>query len=202
MTRNFERSVTTSVVAALRPHSILALHARAVAMIMSRKCTRNFAGSLGATCAEGRMARPFSQQLWSTKRISVCPDDRRTVSRAERIFSVSPPAMRQILVQHYRRSNTWKRGAGSLHIPVSDDLESSGPQTENLDDLDQALTRLEAEAPELSQIVELRFFGGLTVEETAEFLSVSTPTVKRRWALARAWLHRELRPDRQLPKTV
>ena len=61
-------------------------------------------------------------------------------------------------------------------------------------DLDAALNRLEAEAPELSRIVELRFFGGLSVEECAGFLAISTATVNRHWRLARAWLHRELNP--------
>jgi RNA polymerase sigma-70 factor (ECF subfamily) len=110
-------------------------------------------------------------------------------------------AMRQILVQHYRRSNTWKRGAGSVRIPLTDDLAADDAQAENLDELDRALTKLEGEAPELSQLVELRFFGGLTIEETAEFLSLSTPTVKRRWAIARAWLYRELRTGSQPGQT-
>jgi DNA-directed RNA polymerase specialized sigma24 family protein len=70
-------------------------------------------------------------------------------------------------------------------------LPASGPTIE-VEALDEALTRLELERPELARIVELRFFGGLTVEETADVLQSSPATVKRRWTLAKAWLVREL----------
>lgn len=106
-------------------------------------------------------------------------------------LSVAARAMRQVLVKSYRRSISLKRDAG-IRIQLWD---SDGAQSGEVeyDALEEALVRLEAEAPELSRIVELRFFGGLSVEEAAEVLSISPATVKRHWRLARLWLFRELK---------
>jgi RNA polymerase sigma factor (TIGR02999 family) len=107
-------------------------------------------------------------------------------------LGVAALAMRQVLAQHYRRGSTLKRGARARKLDFPDDLAAAGPDALDFGDLEEALARLEAEAPELSRVVELRFFGGLSVEECAEFLGISTATVKRRWRLARVWLYREL----------
>ena len=107
-------------------------------------------------------------------------------------LGVAALAMRQVLAQHYRRGSAQKRGAHARKLEFPDDLAARSLESHAFGDLEEALTRLEAEAPELSRVVELRFFGGLTVEECAEFLSISTATVKRRWRLARVWLYREL----------
>lgn len=103
-------------------------------------------------------------------------------------FRVAAKMMRRVLVDHYRGRHAQKRGDGVARITLVDDLASAGPQSVDLLELDAALERLAALDPQQATIVELRFFAGLTVEETAAALGISTPTVKRHWALARAWL--------------
>lgn len=94
-------------------------------------------------------------------------------------------AMRQILAQQARRRNASKRTP--QWAPASEDGASW-----DYDALDQALERLQAEAPELCRVVELRYYTGMSVEETASYLELSPRTVKRHWVLAKAWLNREL----------
>jgi RNA polymerase sigma factor (TIGR02999 family) len=106
-------------------------------------------------------------------------------------FAVSAQLMRRILVDHARRHNL-KRGGGVQHVALEDAAVIGGDQDENLvalDDAMQALARIDSRK---AQVVELRFFGGLTVEETAEVLKVSPVTVMRDWNTARAWLYREM----------
>lgn len=106
-------------------------------------------------------------------------------------FAVSAQLMRRILVDHSRRHNL-KRGAGIQHVPLLDTAVISGkrdPDLIALDDAMQALARIDARK---ARVVELRFFGGLTTEETAEVLKVSTVTVLRDWSTAKAWLYREM----------
>jgi RNA polymerase sigma factor (TIGR02999 family) len=110
-------------------------------------------------------------------------------------FGVAAQVMRRILVDHARRDGRAKRGGGVPHLVLDDvDPPSASAPVDPIDAyaLDQALTRLEAFDPNQGRIVELRYFGGLTIEETALVMRVSTATVKRDWAVARAWLYREL----------
>lgn len=103
--------------------------------------------------------------------------------------------MRRILVDHARRELREKHGGGAIHVELSDALSRPGePSLDVLDAvaLDAALQKLEALDPDQGRIVELRFFGGLTVEETAAALGISPATVKREWAVAKGWLYREL----------
>jgi RNA polymerase sigma factor (TIGR02999 family) len=102
--------------------------------------------------------------------------------------------MRQILVDYARGRQRDKRGGkDQQRVPLQEDLAVVDPaDCRRWEALDQALERLAALDPRQSQIVELRHFGGLTVEETAEVLHISPKTVKRDWSLARAWLRREL----------
>jgi RNA polymerase sigma-70 factor (ECF subfamily) len=110
-------------------------------------------------------------------------------------FGVAAQAMRRILVDHARAHQASKRGGGRAPVPL-DEVEIGTPQRpEDVALLDEALTRLEKLDPQQGRIVELRFFAGLTVEETGEVLGVSATTVKREWSLARAWLHREMRKE-------
>jgi RNA polymerase sigma-70 factor (ECF subfamily) len=106
-------------------------------------------------------------------------------------FAVSAQFMRRILVDHARRRNL-KRGSGFQHISL-DEVASFGPERDAdlvmLDDAMLALARFDSRK---AQVVELRFFGGLSVEETAEVLNISPITVMRDWNTARAWLYREL----------
>ena len=106
-------------------------------------------------------------------------------------FGVCAQLMRRILVDFGRRRHYLKRGGGERPINLSEDLVI-GEQTTNLVALDDALNALAAVDPRKVRVVELRFFSGLTVEETAEVLNVSIDTVVRDWRLAKVWLHREL----------
>lgn len=105
-------------------------------------------------------------------------------------FAVSAQLMRRILVEHARRHNL-KRGDGIQHIPF-DEAAVVGDEATDLVALDDALNSLARLDPRKVQVVEMRFFGGLSVEETAEVLKISTVTVKRDWRAARIWLYREL----------
>jgi len=106
-------------------------------------------------------------------------------------FAVSAQLMRRILVEHARRRNQ-KRGGGVPHISLDETAVIGGPQDTDLVTLDDALNTLSKLDPRKVQIVEMRFFGGLSVEETAEVLKVSPITIKRDWRAARMWLYREL----------
>jgi RNA polymerase sigma factor (TIGR02999 family) len=110
-------------------------------------------------------------------------------------FAVTAQVMRHILVDLARQRRAQKRGGGQKlaldeALGVPDEAE-----TVNLVALDEALDRLAAVDARQSRIIELRYFGGLSMEETAEVLGISTSTVKREWRMARAWLHREIRRD-------
>ena len=109
-------------------------------------------------------------------------------------FGVAAQLMRRLLVDHARGRNRRKRGGGLLMVPLEENDVAGPAPDDGLDlvALDDALERLAALSPQQARVVELRYFGGLSIEETAEVLGVSTMTVKRGWAMARAWLHREL----------
>jgi len=108
-------------------------------------------------------------------------------------FAIASQLMRQILVDYARRHRANKRGAGVCLLTL--DRSVALPQTRNVDvvALDRALNNLARFDPQQSRIVELRFFGGLSIDETSEVLGVSPATVKRDWATARVWLHREIK---------
>jgi RNA polymerase sigma factor (TIGR02999 family) len=105
---------------------------------------------------------------------------------------IAARSMRQILVERARARGAQKRWAGLDRVSLSDALAVAADQESMLPALDEALERLEQLDAEQARIVELRFFAGLSIEESADALGVSPATLKRRWSLARAWLHREL----------
>jgi RNA polymerase sigma-70 factor, ECF subfamily len=109
-------------------------------------------------------------------------------------FAIASTVMRRVLVDHARARLTAKRGGGVAPISLAGAERGGEHGTDDVDllALHEALERLAALDPEQARLVELRYFGGLTIEETAEALDVSPATVKREWALARAWLRREL----------
>lgn len=108
-------------------------------------------------------------------------------------FGIAAQLMRRILVDHARGQKALKRGGDSQKISLDDTIGVSAAGSPVLfDELDEVLTRLQALDPDQGQIVELRFFGGLTVEEVAEVMGTSTATVEREWRMARAWLHQQL----------
>jgi RNA polymerase sigma factor (TIGR02999 family) len=107
-------------------------------------------------------------------------------------FGAAANLMRRILVDHARGHAAEKRGSGISRVPLTEAIAMSQQQPAELLALDESLTRLAAVDPQQGRIVELRVFAGLSVEETAEILGVSPATVKRDWAVAKAWLLREL----------
>ncbi len=107
-------------------------------------------------------------------------------------FAVSAQLMRRILVDFARAQGNLKRGGGAQQLSLDQAMEVSAERNADLIALDDALNTLATMNPRQSQIVELRYFGGLSEEETAEALTVSPRTVRRDWSLARAWLYREL----------
>ena len=107
-------------------------------------------------------------------------------------FAISAQLMRRILVDHARSRGYQKRGGGAWPVTLDDDLVVSVGQRRDVVALDDALKALAEVDPRKSRVVELRFFGGLSVEETAEVLKVSQDTVHSDWRLAKAWLRREM----------
>jgi RNA polymerase sigma factor (TIGR02999 family) len=113
-------------------------------------------------------------------------------SRAQ-FFAIAATLMRRILVDYARQRGRLKRGGKADNVPLDCALDVAVSDTSfDLLALDQALDRLAEKEEQLARVVELRFFSGLDVPETAEVLGVSESTIKRDWAMARAWLHREL----------
>ena len=115
-------------------------------------------------------------------------------------YGIASQMMRRVLVDHARRRSAAKRGDGAPHVDLAAVLQEEGensplPSQETAIDfaaIDDALKRLEALDPQQGRLVELRFFGGLSIKETADIIGVSPATVKREWVMARAWLKREL----------
>src|SRR5262245_24534847 len=111
-------------------------------------------------------------------------------------FAVASQVMRHVLVDHARGRLRQKRGGGAVHIPIDAAVVLSAQQVEQIVAVDLALQRLAAIDERKSQVFEMRFFGGLTVEEVAEVLLVAPNTVIRDWRFAAAWLRRELGGER------
>jgi RNA polymerase sigma factor (TIGR02999 family) len=107
-------------------------------------------------------------------------------------FGIAAQMMRRILVSHARGREAKKRGGAAQHITLQEDLAAAPQRDLNLLALDDALTRLESVDPDKSRMVELRFFSGMSVEETADVMGVSPRTIDRQWQTAKAWLHREI----------
>ena len=115
-----------------------------------------------------------------------------TLQHRAQFFGLAAKVMRDILVDHARKRLATKRGGHQLRISLSQ-AERSGQKPEvDLVALDDALKDLAATNPQHSRVIELRFFGGLTIEETAKVMSLSQATTERYWSFARAWLRREL----------
>ena len=107
-------------------------------------------------------------------------------------FGIAANLMRQILVNHALSHNSAKRGGGAYKLSLDEAVGLSKERDVDLVALDEAITRLTSLDARQGRIVELRFFGGLTIEETAEVLGISPATVKREWTTAKAWLYREI----------
>jgi RNA polymerase sigma factor (TIGR02999 family) len=116
-------------------------------------------------------------------------------------FGIAAQAMRRILVDHARSVGRTKRGGAERPVSIDDVQVALTPRPIDLIALDDALQRLGELDPQQSRVIELRYFGGLSIEETAEVLGVSSSTVKREWTMARAWLYHELGGTLQGPST-
>jgi RNA polymerase sigma factor (TIGR02999 family) len=110
----------------------------------------------------------------------------------DHFIGIAARSMRQILVEHARARGAQKRWAGMDRVSLTDTIAAASAEDAMLPALDAALTRLETIDSEQAKIIELRYFVGLSIDETAALLGTSPATVKRRWAMARAWLLREL----------
>jgi RNA polymerase sigma factor (TIGR02999 family) len=106
-------------------------------------------------------------------------------------YAIAANSMRRILVERARARGAAKRGGSRVRVSMNEEIVAGGSSIDLLA-LDEALSKLAGFDPQLAHIVELRFFGGLSIEETAEAVSTSPATVKRSWSMARAWLKREL----------
>lgn len=114
--------------------------------------------------------------------------DRMTLENRSHFFAVASRLMRQILVDHARHRDAEKRGGGATMVSLGDASPATSPTDIDILELDEALDALTALDPRLCRVVELKYFGGLTIEETALALEVSRATVERDWAAAKAWL--------------
>src|SRR5438128_1608283 len=112
-------------------------------------------------------------------------------------LAVAAQMMRRILVDYARARQYGKRGGGAQHVQLDEAMVVSSDRAAEVVALDEVLMRLAEVDPRKGQVVELRFFGGLSIEETAEILGVSPGTVMRDWTLAKAWLQREMAPGAQ-----
>lgn len=107
-------------------------------------------------------------------------------------FAIAAQMMRRILVDYARSHLYAKRGAGAIHVSLDHAQLVSNEATAEVTALDEALKKLESIDPQQARVVELKFFGGLTIQETAEAMRISVDMVKREWSTARAWLYREM----------
>ncbi len=128
--------------------------------------------------------------------IRMAGKDQLSLESRRQFYGLAAKVMRDILVDHSRRRQAAKRGGSQIEIPLEDAKLHQPPRLIDFLLLDDAMTRLGAIKPRYSQIVELRYMAGLTIDETAEVLSVSQATVEREWGFARAWLRRELQPGK------
>jgi RNA polymerase sigma factor (TIGR02999 family) len=121
--------------------------------------------------------------------VQLAAERARAFQNRTHFLAIAARSMRQILIQRARARRAAKRGGAPQRVTLDDGRAGvATPASIDVEALDEALTRLAALDPEQARIVELRYFGGLTVEETAEVVGVSPATVKRQWTMARAWL--------------
>ena len=113
-------------------------------------------------------------------------------------FKAAAEAMRRILVENARRKKAQKRGAGQPHVSFDSIEIPSASQSDDIIALDEALTKLATKEPVLAEVVQLRYFAGLTIEHIAEIMSVSRRTTTSYWAYARSWLRREMTEGEQI----
>jgi RNA polymerase sigma-70 factor (ECF subfamily) len=119
-------------------------------------------------------------------------DKRRPWRNRTHFIAIAATSMRRILVERARARKAEKRGGARIRITLDEAIAAGRSQTIDFLALDEALTSLEALDPDLARIVELRFFGGLSIEESAQAMGISPATLKRNWSMAKAWLRQEM----------
>jgi len=124
--------------------------------------------------------------------LQLVDDPKRSWQNRTHFVAAAAQLMRRIMVDHARERRALKRGGGALKVSLDDAALVTERRSEELLALDEALQELAALDPRKSQIVELRYFGGMTIEETATFLKMSHRSVEREWTMAKAWLYRAL----------
>jgi len=149
--------------------------------------------------ASGYLRRERSQSIQATELVHdaylrLMKDPNPRWQNRTHFLAIAAISMRRLLVERARARHANKRGGDQIRVTMHDDLLASAPASDALDylALDRALTAFAHIDPQQSRIVELRYFGGLTIEETAEALGISPATVKRDWTMAKAWLLRAL----------
>lgn len=153
-----------------------------------------------------RLARRYLRQEWRGRTIQptdlvheaylrLIKDERRPWQNETHLLALAAISMRRILVERARARGAAKRGGSRLRVTLDERAAAADAPSIDVLALDQALDKLATLDPQRARIVELRFFGGLTVEEAAEALGISPATVKRGWSLAKAWLTREIRKE-------
>jgi RNA polymerase sigma factor (TIGR02999 family) len=157
---------------------------------------RKLASHKMASLAAGQTLQPTAlvHEAW----LRLAGDDKPKFNDRQHFFATAAEAMRHILIDNARKKATQRRGGDGMARVALDDVEVVLPSSdESLLDLDDALEKLAAERPVEAQVVKLRFFVGMTIEEAAEVLEISPRTAKNYWAHAKAWLYREIRAGGQ-----
>ncbi|MFN0103365.1 MAG: ECF-type sigma factor [Bryobacteraceae bacterium] len=124
--------------------------------------------------------------------LKLVDQDRAQWRDREQFFGIAVKMMRRLMIDDARLRIASKRGAGAVHVPITEALDKSVDASRTLLAVDEALTRFSEIDPLRSRVVEMRYFGGMDLEEIAGLMQVSRTTVKRHWSVARMWLHREL----------
>ena len=146
----------------------------------------------------GRRASPLTLQptaLVHEAYLRLAEQSRAVWKDEQHFMAVAATMMRRVLIDHVRHRNRQKRGGERERITVAAALAEPADQPVDVEALHEALERLEATDPRKGSLVEMRFFGGLSIEQAADMLDISLTTAKREWTLARGWLYRELFGD-------
>ena len=168
--------------------------ARIVDILVPRVYDELRALAHGALANEGRVPTLSTTVLIHEAYLRLADAERVTERGRAYFFAAAAQVMRRIVVDYARRRDRLKRGGGSRPVTLDTSLTDDAGEPVDVIDLDRALSRLADEAERAAKVVECRFFGGLSVEETAIALGVTARTVKRDWAFARAWLYRAMEP--------
>ena len=159
----------------------------------SFRCSTPSSGAwLAATCAASGQGHSLHTTALVHEAYLRLVDYTRVRPESVHFFAIAAQAMRRILVERARQRRTARRGAGAQHVPLEDVASRAEERAAHLLALDEALERLARFDARKAQVVELKYFGGLTIDETADVVGVSTPTVEREWRAARLWLYREM----------